>query len=862
MMRDRKNTKDLLPKPLLSVFALVMINIIAVDSLRTLPIGAKYGTSLLFYYGIAVLGFFVPTAFLSAELATRFPQLGGSAIWVRHAFGPQFGVLVAVLQWLYNLVWYPTILGFVASTLAYVLFPGLENSAAYILGVVFTCFFISTLINCFGMKLSAWMSTVSSILGTLLPMGLIIGLAAAWILEGKPLAIRFDSASFWPGAELNFAQLSSLSPILFGLMGLEMSAVHALDVKNPRKDYPRALLISGFVIVLSLVLSSLAIALVVPTEKIHRITGLIQAFESFFQAFGWPNASVWIAFSMVLGAMGGVSAWAIGPTKALLAIAHLGDLPKFLSRTNRYGAPITILSLQFLIVAALSLFYYCLPSIETSYWILSELTAVLALIMYSVIFLAGIKLRSLPGGAKGYRIPGGKYGIYIVTGSGLAVSTLGIVFGILPPEDLVKPEYHILYSAGLLGAALICCALPWFLKKKVPIAGHAFSGSLRNTRNVLLKARLISRAQHNVSRKNISEQAVRVLYKLHKSGFRSLLVGGGVRDLLLGRMPKDFDVATDAHPEQVYRIFRNCRLIGKRFRLAHIYFGDEIIEVATFRGGDAVNDKNGLVIQDNIYGSIEQDVLRRDFTINALYYDISDFSIIDYLGGWNDLQNKLIRTIGPAKERFTEDPVRIIRAIRLAAKLDFKFTEEVRAAIKECKGLISLVPKARLFEEYLKTFLSGYSFSNFQYLCRYEIIDLFFPNLILNDTKIEKLYRLGLESTDARIAEGKTIQPAFLLSVLLWPVVNQYIQQMKKDPQYQGVNSNVIAHEAIRAILNKQSNYLAIHKRFVLIVQEIWFLSLRMRKLSKKRVHAIFYHQKFRAALDFLDLLEQADFDK
>ncbi len=209
--------------------------------------------------------------------------------------------------------------------------------------------------------------------------------------------------------------------------------------------------------------------------------------------------------------------------------------------------------------------------------------------------------------------------------------------------------------------------------------------------------RIVSRDEHSISRANISENALKVLYRLNKAGYEAYLVGGGVRDLLLGREPKDFDVATDASPEEVRKLFRNCRLIGRRFRLAHVHFGREIIEVATFRAAhepesDGAVSENGMLLRDNVYGTLEEDAWRRDFTVNALYYNIRDFSVVDYTGGMADLQAGRLRIIGDPHERFREDPVRMLRAVRFAAKLGFRIDPESEAAIRELGYLMEEFP--------------------------------------------------------------------------------------------------------------------------------------------------------------------------
>ncbi|MFZ1390582.1 MAG: polynucleotide adenylyltransferase PcnB, partial [Dokdonella sp.] len=247
-----------------------------------------------------------------------------------------------------------------------------------------------------------------------------------------------------------------------------------------------------------------------------------------------------------------------------------------------------------------------------------------------------------------------------------------------------------------------------------------------------LVPRIIPRAEHGISRKNISNGALRVLYRLHEAGYKAFLVGGAVRDLLLGGHPKDFDIATDATPEQTRALFRNCRLIGRRFRLAHVVFGHEIVEVATFRGIGEVGDSDrhvvdGRIVRDNVYGTIEEDAIRRDFSVNALYYDIADFSVRDYVGGIADLQQRTMRLIGDAEQRYREDPVRMLRAARLAAKLDFAIAPEAEAPIKVLAPLLADVAPARLFDESLKLFLSGHGLESLRRLHNLGLLGQIFP---------------------------------------------------------------------------------------------------------------------------------------
>ena len=292
--------------------------------------------------------------------------------------------------------------------------------------------------------------------------------------------------------------------------------------------------------------------------------------------------------------------------------------------------------------------------------------------------------------------------------------------------------------------------------------------------------RLVPRDQHPISRKDISPNALRVLYRLRDAGFSGYLVGGAVRDLLVGGHPKDFDVATDATPEEVKALFRNCRLIGRRFRLAHVVFGREIIEVATFRAnsddgsGDRELHEGGRLLRDNVYGSIEEDAIRRDFTANALYYAIEDFSVRDYTGGFEDVQNGLMRLIGDPETRYREDPVRMLRAARLAAKLGFEIEAGTAEPIPRLAPLLRESAPARLFEECLKLFLSGHAVASFHALEQHGLLPALLPEsaaaMAANRSgALRKMLLEGLRGTDQRVAEGEPVSPAFLFALLLWP---------------------------------------------------------------------------------------------
>ncbi len=381
---------------------------------------------------------------------------------------------------------------------------------------------------------------------------------------------------------------------------------------------------------------------------------------------------------------------------------------------------------------------------------------------------------------------------------------------------------------------------------------------------------VIPRPEHNISRANISPNAVRVLYRLREAGYRACLVGGGVRDLLLGREPKDFDVATDARPEQVYKLFRNCRLIGRRFRLAHVQFGQEIVEVATFRacGRDSEDDDgpsveraaDGRILSDNVYGNIEDDAWRRDFTINALYYDIDHFVVLDYVGGMTDLKAGLIRLIGDPAQHYHEDPVRLLRAVRFAAKLGFRLDPATETPLHRLGHLLEKIPSARLFDEVLKLFLGGCAIQTFELLRHYRLFGWLFPatERCLNHQQHhypKTLLVRALASTDSRLAENKPVHPAFLFAALLWEPLREQIRHLEAN----GLDEHEALREAAERVVQAQIRHTALPRRYSLPMREIWELQQRLTVTTGKRPLRLLDHPRFRAGYDFLLLRAEAD---
>jgi len=390
------------------------------------------------------------------------------------------------------------------------------------------------------------------------------------------------------------------------------------------------------------------------------------------------------------------------------------------------------------------------------------------------------------------------------------------------------------------------------------------TNSSNNVTRLIVKPEIIPREDHCVSRSQISENALKVLYRLNNAGYKAYLVGGSVRDLLIGIQPKDFDVVTDAKPEQIRELFRNCRLIGRRFRLAHIHFGREIIEVSTFRAPHHAADgeghtEEGRIIRDNVYGDIDDDVWRRDFTINALFYNIKDYSITDYVGALADIEAKQLRLIGEPTERYREDPVRMLRAIRFAAKLNFKIHATAEKPIFELKHLLNEIPSARLFEEFLKLFMSGHALASYEQLRRYKLFEYLCPqtNQILNESNNDFNHRLlmhAFQNTDKRLTEEKPVTPAFLLAAMLWVPLCRQVDENKSN----GLNEMDAIYLASDTVISRQVSSLAIPRRFSRIAREIWNLQSRIKHRQGKKPFRLLSHPRFRAAYDFLLLRSAA----
>jgi poly(A) polymerase len=391
------------------------------------------------------------------------------------------------------------------------------------------------------------------------------------------------------------------------------------------------------------------------------------------------------------------------------------------------------------------------------------------------------------------------------------------------------------------------------------------------------KATIINREDHNISRKLISPNALKVLYRLSEGNFDGYLVGGCVRDIMLGKKPKDFDVATSATPEQVRSLFKNARIIGRRFKIVHIRYGREIIEVTTFRANhdasneiadgtsrrkikelDSAHSTSGMILRDNVYGNVDEDALRRDFTINALYYSLDQFRVLDFCGGIEDLNSHSIRMIGDPEARYREDPVRMLRAIRFAAKLDFDLEASTAEPIDKLAYLLESISSARLFDETIKLLTGGNAVRTFELLRQSRVGDyLFAPTMNAISSgpdNASRLLDLALLNTDSRLALGKSVTPAFLFAALLWPVLQNRIASNSPT----SANDYQRHQNTANDVILEQLPFTAVPKRFTIAAKEIWELQLRLARRNKRSIESSFAHPRFRAAYDFLLLREQS----
>lgn len=442
-----------MPPKVLGLFSIVMINVIAVISLRSLPLVAGFGNYIPFFYGLAILGFFLPVTLIAAELASGWPARGGMYVWIREAFNKQTAFFVVWIQWLYNLVWFPTILAFLATITAHIFLPDLVNDPWYLLTFCLGVFWATTLLHGFGMRVSSWLSSFGAVVGTLFPIAVLIGLAASWLLQGNVNHLQGG----WDKMIPSFGSSYGIFPIvLFTLIGIEMSAVHAQDARDPERNYPRAIVLSTLLIIMCLVLGSLALAVVLSPENIDMLSGLITGLQVLAAEAKMPYLVSIIALLMLTNGFCSVSAWMIGPTKSLQICAFDGNAPKFLQWTNEQGVPVGIMILQGVIFSGLTALFLMHNSVQSTYWLLSTMTAQLALLLYILLFLSAVWLRrKYPDTPRRFRVPGGDWGITLLAIFGVFTCLAAIIIGFIPPQDVQGTSAVLGYESLLVGGMLL-----------------------------------------------------------------------------------------------------------------------------------------------------------------------------------------------------------------------------------------------------------------------------------------------------------------------------------------------------------------------------------------------------------------------
>lgn len=444
----------------ISLFSLVFLIVAAIDSIRNLPAAALFGSSLIFFYLLAAAMFLIPVTLLSSEFSSRYPEEGGIFHWVRHAFGEKMGLLAIWLQWINTMIWYPTILAFLAGTAAYLFDPDLAQSKVFLGSVILIVFWGLTCLNLLGLQVSVKINSICSIIGTLFPMMLLIGLGIAWILSGHPVQILFDWQSVVPtlSSERNWV---SLIIIMASFVGMELAGVHVKEVANPRRNFPRALGISIFILLFTMIFGSLSIASVIPEKEIRLVDGIMQTMTHFLEAFHVPASGRFLALLIIIGTFGGMINWLIAPAKGLFHAAQYGFLPRYFTLKNNRGVPVRILFTQAVLVSIFCFCFTLMPSINAFYWFLTAISTEMYTIMYVLMFAAALKLGRPSRGLSVFWIPRGIRHLSCVLG--LISCILTIIVGFFPPNEIDvggEMRYVLLIAAGnvlvLIPAGLLC----------------------------------------------------------------------------------------------------------------------------------------------------------------------------------------------------------------------------------------------------------------------------------------------------------------------------------------------------------------------------------------------------------------------
>lgn len=451
----------------LSTFALTLLITGAIDSIRNLPATALSGSALVFFFIFGAIVFLIPAALVSAELTANVDE-GGIYQWVRLAFGEKIAFLAIWLQWINNIFWFPTILSFIAGTAAYIIDPALAQNKFYLVSVILTTFWLLTIVNLRGIHMSAKFTSFCAIVGLIIPMSLIIGLLVVWMISGNPVQIHLTSSNWIPDLH-NGDNWITLTAVMLGFAGMELSAVHIKDVKDPQKTFPRALLFSTIIILTTMILGSLAIAYIVPQENISLVNGTMQTFAYLFNAYHLNWLTPILTVLLVVGTLGGVISWVISPIKGIAQAGHHGFLPPILKKQNAHGVPQNLLITQAILVSVTCLAFLFIPSVNGCYWLLTALATQLYTLMYALMFITGLSLRKkIQQEGTGFKIPGGKLGGTIVCLAGLLGCIITVIIGFIPPAGMnvgSTLNYEIMFCLSMLAMLVPTSFFYWYYQR-------------------------------------------------------------------------------------------------------------------------------------------------------------------------------------------------------------------------------------------------------------------------------------------------------------------------------------------------------------------------------------------------------------
>lgn len=441
----------------LSVFTLAMLITVSIDSIRNFPTMALFGSSLIFFFILLALIFLIPLTLVCAELSSTWSKQGGVYYWVKMAFGEKMGFIAVWLQWINTMIWFPTILSFIAATLAYLIYPSLINNKVYLIAVILGVFWFQTLLNLKGVETSAKFATICAIVGMIIPMVLIIALAGVWLLMGKPLQISLSPQHWIPPLHHSESWIS-LTAIMTTFLGIELASVHVVQVKDPQKSFPKALLIALIIILVTTIFGSLAIAIILPESKISLVGGIMQAFENFLQAYHLTAFLPILTIMIVIGSVGLMTNWVISPAKGLMQAAENQYLPSFFRKHNKHGVPQHLLIVQAILVSLTCIAFLLMPSVNGSYWLLTDLSTQIYVLMYVILFAAALVLKYTKfSEIRPFSVPYGKLGMWVACTLGIIGSLIALVVGFIPPSDInigTPMRYEIIFISGMVSLIL------------------------------------------------------------------------------------------------------------------------------------------------------------------------------------------------------------------------------------------------------------------------------------------------------------------------------------------------------------------------------------------------------------------------